>query len=137
MRRTKNRVKLQNKLHGQLDAWGKRLEVSSVRSEPRTRTGPRRFHYRLIWAVGKGGRTILIYPVLNHQETIPRAICEEMEAAHLRGAAVGTARNIGEVWDIAIMDEKEYPRGQMTWLWLKRLGELRKQGEKDGRTEKE
>jgi hypothetical protein len=129
-----NRMRLRNRLMRQLKEWGGRLNVSSVRCEA---PSGNRYRELIIWAVGPRGKTIFIYPTVNHYERIPLGICEEMEEASQHGALVGSAANIGDVWDICIDDEVEYPRKARTYRWSQILEKHRNKGEADGRAEEE
>ncbi len=105
-----NRIKLRNKICSQLQDWEKRLELSSVRIDETPANGKRKLFHRFIRGIAKGGRVLLIYPIVSRKEQMPRAICEEMMAVEAAGGVVGCADGISDAWDVAVCDEKEYPR---------------------------
>lgn len=129
----KNRIKFRNKVIRQLEDWHRR--GSLVFSNPRTELPAgreKRFHHRLIWGIGKDGKTVLLYPLRSRKELIPKAICEELESAFLRGAIVGTVEHIGDAWDTVFADESQYKRKKKTFLWqwcLERYEKRKNDGE--------
>lgn len=100
-----------------LKTWEHRLGVSNVRCEA---PSGNKYREQLIWAVKRGsGKTIMIYPVSATDKKIPIAIAEEMQRVADCGAIVGCCSSTGELWDVVIENEQDYPRKLRTFLYSK------------------
>lgn len=113
------RIRLRNKIIKHLNQWQQLGCLVREYAPPRTKLGrgQNRFMNRLIGGVSKDGRAILLYPIRDRRETIPRLICELMLEYDGRGAIVGTCLHIGDAWDCVFNDEKAHKRKQQTWSY--------------------
>lgn len=129
-----NRIKLRNKICSQLQAWEKRLEISNIHIDPTpiSRAGHDKLFHRFIHGIAKGGRAILIYPIIKRTEQMPKGICAYMMNFELAGGIVGCADGISDAWDICYPVEGEYTRKQKTYLYRWWGNYYRKRGEKNG-----
>lgn len=118
MRRT-NRLRLRNKIIKHLNGWQQLgCMAREFSTSPAVRGRDRnRFIWRLVSGVAKDGRAILIYPIRDRREKVPKLICELMMQYEGRQAIVGCALHIGDAWDIVSDNEAEYKRKQQTYSY--------------------
>lgn len=129
MRHLGNRIRLRNRIRDFLNS--KAVLDCKVEAGPisgvvaASRRNVKKYFERLVTGTAKNGRTIVIYPLVSKDDSVPRAICDHMKEIETRGGIVGTAKSIGDAFCI-VVDSQEYPRFNHTFLhhyWLRRWEE--------------
>lgn len=91
------------------------------------------FHWRFVQGVAKDGKALLIYPILGRDEKIPFRICRYMLDFEARGAIVGCAESVGDLYCIVANNPEEYKRPKKSYYY-RRWHEHYLKGKKDGTT---
>lgn len=138
-----NQVRLRNKFVRTINNWPQLGAYSWYGATPTTRLsggdenrvgiGQKDKHilWRLVGGVARDGRLILIYPLVKYRDEVPFTISQLMMEAESRGAIVGTACNIGDVYTIVADNPTEYKRCQRTYSyrnWFGRQSKEKKNG---------
>lgn len=131
------RLALRNRIVTALNSWEQLGCIAFAGPAPgyaREKYGKQKYFWRLVSGVAKDGRAVLIYPVRNRWDRVPRKVVRLMLELEGRGAIVGTAENIGDAWCIAAADTVEYKRAKKTFLhqyWHQRYQREKKKHERE------
>lgn len=139
-KKSKGKLRQRNKFIRTINNWQQlgAFAFPGPTAEFRTNTNnskaPNRFLWRLVCGISKDGKIIMIYPVKDRRDPVPRVVSEMMMEADSRGGIVGAAEHLGDLWCIVADDPVSYKRAKKTYahrVWFEHYQKRRKDGESE------